>query len=74
MTLSDYIAFSETRRRVAMNEDWPTSLSAEKNDSSGYVEFSDILIMHKFAGRVTSQTNFKGTPLFNIEYLGNDTK
>jgi len=38
------------------------------------VVFSDIQIVHKFARRGTHTPDFKGTPLFDVEYLSNDTR
>ena len=45
-----------------------------QKDRSGSVEFSDVQIVHKFAGRVTPKPDFKDTLLFDVEYLRNDTR
>jgi len=45
-----------------------------QKDCSGSVEFSDVQIVHKFAGRVTTNLHFKVTIFFNIKYLENGTR
>jgi len=36
-------------------------------------DFSDVQIAHKFVRRVTPNPNFKDAPLFDVEYVRNDT-
>ena len=38
------------------------------------VGFRDVKIVHKFVARVSHNPYFKGPPLFDVEYLRNDTK
>jgi len=40
--------------------------SSEQIDSAGSIDFSDVQIVHKFSGWVTSNPYLKGTPLFSI--------
>jgi len=47
----------------------------QKNDSSGSIEFTNVQIVHKFAGQVTSNLHFKVTVFFNnVKYLENCTR
>jgi len=43
-----------------------------QKDSSGFVDFSHVQIVHKFAGRVTPNLEFKVTIFFQISCLEND--
>ena len=38
------------------------------------LDFSDVQIVHKFAGRVIPDPDFKDTSLFSVEYLRNDMR
>jgi len=40
----------------------------------GSVEFGNVQTVQKFAGRVTANLDFKGTPLFDVEYIRKDTR
>jgi len=45
-----------------------------RDDSSGSVEFSDVQIVRKFAGRVTINLGFKVVISFSFKYLENGTR
>ena len=45
----------------------------QRDSQDHSVDFSDAQIKHKCAERVTPNLDFMGTPLFDVEYLRNDT-
>jgi len=46
----------------------------QQKDSQGSVDFSDVQIMHKFVGWVTSNLDFKVIIFFIVKYLKNGTR
>jgi len=45
-----------------------------QKDSCSSVDFSNVQIVHKFAGPLTSNPQFKGVIFFNVKYLENGTR